>query len=94
MTHTSAPHIPAPTEILSPTGNIPQRLIDLMSDGFYLLLMIQRRQVPEHLPAFSTAIKQFFSRIENTATTAGIASEDIHAAKYAFCATFDELILS
>lgn len=94
MTHTSAPHIPAPTEILSPTGNIPQRLIDLMSDGFYLLLMIQRRQVPEHLPAFSTAIKQFFSRIENTATTAGIASEDIHAAKYALCATIDELILS
>ncbi|KRP45757.1 type VI secretion system protein ImpK [Pseudomonas libanensis] len=94
MTYTSAPHMPVPAGLLSPTGNAPQRLIDLMSDGFYLLLMIQRRQVPEHHQAFSAAIKQFFTRIENAAATAGIASEDIYAAKYAFCATIDELILS
>lgn len=94
MTYTSAPHMPAPAEFSSPTGNAPLRLIDLMSDGFYLLLMIQRHQVPEHHQAFSAAIKQFFTRIENAAATAGIASEDIYAAKYAFCATIDELILS
>lgn len=94
MTYTSAPHMPAPAELLSHTGNAPQRLIDLMSDGFYLLLMIQRRQAPEHHQAFSAAIKQFFTRTENAAATAGIASEDIYAAKYAFCATIDELILS
>lgn len=94
MTYTSATHMPASAELLSPTGNAPQRLIDLMSDGFYLLLMIQRRQVPEHHQAFSAAIKHFFTRVENAAATAGIASEDIYAAKYAFCATIDELILS
>ncbi|MDN5483370.1 type IVB secretion system protein IcmH/DotU [Pseudomonas fluorescens] len=95
MTYTNAPHMLAPTEPSSSyASNSPQRLIDLMSDGFYLLLLIQRRQVPEHQQAFSAAIKHFFTRMESAATAASIANEDIHAAKYAFCATIDELILS
>ncbi len=94
MTSTSAPHMLAPAEPVTTLGNAPQRLIDLMSDGFYLLLLIQRRQVPEDLPAFSAAVKHFLAKMENAATTADIASEDVYAAKYAFCAAIDELILS
>lgn len=75
-------------------GNSPQSLLDLMSDGFYLLLLIQRRQVPEDHQAFSAAVMQFFTKMEGAATAAGIASEDIYSAKYAYCATIDELILS
>lgn len=75
-------------------GASRQRLLDLMSDGFYLLLLIQRRQVPEDHQAFSAAVMHFFTKMENAATAAGIAAEDIYSAKYAYCATIDELILS
>lgn len=93
MTPTSTPHLPASAEPVTRIGNAPQSLIDLMSDGFYLLLLIQRRQVPQDLQAFSAEVKHFLAKMENAATTVGIAKEDVHGAKYAFCAAIDELIL-
>ncbi len=96
MIHTDATpeHILAPAHGSGTGANSPQNLLDLMSDGFYLLLLIQRRQVPEDHQAFSAAVMHFFTKMENAASAAGIASEDIYAAKYAYCATIDELILS
>lgn len=71
----------------------PRSLLDLMSDGFYMLLLIQRGQLPQAEQPFADAVRQFLANMERTASRQGIAGEDVHAAKYAFCAVVDEAIL-
>lgn len=68
-------------------------LIDLMSDGFYALLLMRRGQMPMEAPPFIEEIRKFLAELEASATRAGIANEDIHAAKYAYCALVDETVL-
>lgn len=69
-------------------------LLDLMSDGFYMLLLVRRGQEPTAMPQFAEAVRQFLGGMERAATREGIANEDIHAAKYAYAAMVDETILS
>lgn len=71
----------------------PRSLLDLMSDGFYMLLLVKRGQVPQSEQAFTDAIRDMLGNVERSATREGIAAEDIHAAKYAYCAVIDEAIL-
>lgn len=83
----------------STTSSIPQSatekrsLLDLMADGFYMLLLIQRGQLPTEQQAFAKSIRQFLASLERSAIREDINSEDVHAAKYAFCAMVDETIL-
>lgn len=77
----------------APAEDLPRSLLDLMSDGFYMLLLIKRGQVPTDQQAFSDAVRQFLAGMERTANREGIANEDVHAAKYAFCALVDEAVL-
>lgn len=72
----------------------PHTLADLMADGFYLLLLIKRGQLPAQLEPFVAAITRFLDAVERQAIKLGIAAEDVYAAKYAFCAAMDEAILS
>ncbi len=72
----------------------PRTLADLMSDGFYLLLLVKRGQLPSDGEAFVQSVQQFLDRVERGAMKMGIASEDVYAAKYAFCAAMDEAILT
>ncbi len=100
----SLPPIPGPMPSLSPQhahagdGNgaevAPKRLLDLMSDGFYLLMLLKRGQLPGDETAFIAAIQRFLDNVERGAAKLGIASEDVYASKYAFCAAIDEAILS
>lgn len=71
----------------------PRSLLDLMSDGFYMLLLIKRGQLPVAEQPFADAVRQFLASMERNAVRSGIASEDVYAAKYAFCAAVDESIL-
>jgi type VI secretion system protein ImpK len=66
----------------------------LMTDGFYMLLLVQRGQMPLESDEFCGAIKNFLIEVEKKASEEGISKEDFDAAKYAFCATVDEVILS
>lgn len=75
-------------------ADIPRSLLDLMSEGFYMLLLLRRGQVPQAEQPFADAVRQFLANMERTATRQGIAGEDIHAAKYAYCAVVDESVLS
>ena len=72
----------------------PRSLIDLMSDGFYLLMLIKRGQTPNDAERFFESIRQFLEKVERGAAKLEIASVDVYAAKYAFCAAIDEAILS
>ncbi|KAF1712005.1 type VI secretion system protein ImpK [Pseudoxanthomonas kalamensis DSM 18571] len=72
----------------------PRRLLDLMFDGFYLLMLLKRGQLPSDEEKFVESVRQFLDRVERGASKLGIASEDTYAAKYAFCAAVDEAILS
>lgn len=72
----------------------PRSLLDLMSDGFYMLLLIKRGQVPLAEQPFADAVRQFLGNMERSASRQGVAAEDIHAAKYAYCAVVDEAVLS
>lgn len=72
----------------------PRSLLDLMSDGFYLLLLLKRGQMPDSVDAFVQSVQRFLDGVERGAMKLGIAAEDVYAAKYAFCAAVDEVVLS
>lgn len=78
----------------APAADVPRSLLDLMSDGFYMLLLIKRGQVPLLEQPFSDSVRQFLANMERSASRQGISAEDLHASKYAYCALVDEAILS
>lgn len=95
------PPIPQPMPTVSPSlarpmtgGASARNLLDLMSDGFYLLMLLKRGQLPMGETTFIEAVQRFLDNTERGALKLGIAAEDIYASKYAFCAAVDEAILS
>lgn len=72
----------------------PRSLLDLMSDGFYLLMLLKRGQLPNDDERFFNSICQFLEKVERGAAKLDIPSVDVYTAKYAFCAAIDEAILS
>lgn len=72
----------------------PQSLADLMSDGFYMLLLLKRGQLPKEQEAFIDTVRAFLKRTASKAEQLDIAAEDIESAQYAFCAAVDEAILT
>lgn len=69
-------------------------LLDLMYDGFYLLWLIRLRSAPLDAAQFTEKVRQFLDEFERGAKRLNLSADDIYAAKYAFCVTLDELILS
>ena len=88
--------MPSAPELI-PSGAVqvaPRSLLDLMSDGFYLLMLLKRGQLPTDEEQFVASIRQFLEKVERGAAKLEIPSVDVHAARYAFCAAVDEAILS
>lgn len=85
---------PQQTGAAAPGRPSPRSLADLMSDGFYLLLLVRRGQLPADGEAFVQRVQEFLDGVERRAVKMGIAAEDIYTARYAFCAALDEAILS
>lgn len=103
MMNSPLPPTPGPMPSLTANGAManptpqaanPQSLQDLMSDGFYLLLLLKRGQLPHDAESFVQMVQKFLDGVERNAMRLGVASEDVYAAKYAFCAAVDEAILS
>lgn len=101
MTTYPLPPVPQPLPLRSDSSDIaagisanPRSLLDLMSDGFYLLMLLKRGQLPTDIEPFISSIQQYLDTVERGATRLGVAAEDVYAAKYAFCAAVDEAILS
>lgn len=68
-------------------------LLDLMYEGFYALLMLKNRCNPIDEITFSNNIILFLEDFERHAKKMNASAEDIYAAKYAYCAAVDEIIL-
>lgn len=75
-------------------GSHARSLLDLMSDGLYLLMLLKRGQLPTTEQSFVASVQQLLDTVERGAVKLGIAAEDVYAAKYAFCAAVDEAMLS
>ena len=67
-------------------------LIDLMHDGFYLVFLIRNRYIPSNPSNFREKILDLLNRFEQQAKRLQFSADDIHDAKYAFCALIDETI--
>jgi type VI secretion system protein ImpK len=73
--------------------NAPRNLVDLMYEGFYALFLLKNGCGPRDKDAFAERMTQFLGDVDRNAKALGIASDDVTAAKYAFCAAVDEIIL-
>lgn len=72
----------------------PLTLLDLFHDGFHLIVLLRERYVPTDGPIFRERLKNFLADVERCARVLQINSDDIHRAKFAFCALFDEVVLT
>ncbi len=75
------------------TGAAPQTLLDLMYDGFYALFMLKNGSGPQDNADFQQRTTQFLDDFTKGAKKQNASADDIDAAKYAFCAAVDEIIL-
>jgi len=92
MTTAIAPSLMA-TDAAAPAAAAPQALLDLMYDGFYALFMLKNGNGPQDDAAFARKMTQFLDDFGRNARRQNAAPDDVDAAKYAFCAAVDEIIL-
>lgn len=69
-------------------------LVDLLYDGFYMLILLHNRSAPKDTEEFAGNIQKFLDHFERTAKKNNFSAEDIFDAKYAFCAAVDEAVLN
>lgn len=69
-------------------------LVDLLYDGFYLLILLRGRSVPIDAESFSASIRRFLEDFEKTARKRNFSADDVFDAKYALCAAVDEAVLT
>lgn len=78
-----------------PTADRPAKsLVDLLYDGFHMLILLNHRSVPKDPDEFSGNIQKFLEQFERAARKNNFSATDIFDAKYAFCAAIDEAVLS
>lgn len=71
----------------------PRTLVDLMYEGFYALFLLKNGSGPHDKVGFVEHITQFLGDVDRRAKQLGVPPEDVEAAKYAYCAAVDEIIL-
>ena len=71
-----------------------QTLADLLQEGFYLLFMLKNGSAPPNEMELTATVSTYLADFDRDARKLRAQGEDIEAAKYAFCAALDEIILS
>lgn len=85
----------APVETTEPVHRREaETLADLLYEGFYLSYLLRNGWVPSTASSFVDRVIRFLDDFERRATRNDFAAADIYDAKYAFCATIDEAVLS
>ncbi|MHA3048791.1 DotU family type IV/VI secretion system protein [Acinetobacter sp. ANC 4639] len=69
-------------------------LIDLLHDGFYLIFLLRNQYISDQPTQFREKILDLLNRFEQQAKKLLFSADDIHDAKYAFCALLDETIVT
>ena len=95
MTSTVAPSLIAGGTVFAASANpgAAHTLLDLMYDGFYALFMLKNGSALQENTDLLHKTRQFLDDFTSGARKQGASSEDIDAAKFAFCAATDEIIL-
>ena len=83
----------AAPSLLAKQGAPAQSLLDLMYEGFYALYLLKNGNGPHDPSAFVSTISTFLAEVDRQAKSHGAAVDDVQAARYAFCAAVDEVIL-
>jgi type VI secretion system protein ImpK len=68
-------------------------LLDLMQEGFHVLFLLKRGALPPDISHFKEKVTGFLTSFDREARGLHAHGEDIDAAKYAWCAALDEIIL-
>ena len=74
-------------------GSGAHSLVDLMHEGFYALFLLKHGAGPQGMDDFADHMIQFLHQVDRRAKELGADPDDVAAAKYAFCAAVDEIIL-
>jgi type VI secretion system protein ImpK len=69
-------------------------LLELMHEGFYVLFMLKNGSAPPGEHEFAEKVQAFLAGFENEARRLRAHGDDIEAAKYAYCAALDEIVLA
>ena len=75
----------APALASKEAGSAEHTLVDLMYEGFYALFLLKNGCGPQDKTAFADHMTAFLADVDRNARAAGVAAEDVTAAKYAFC---------
>lgn len=76
-------------------SRVAQRsLVDYMYDGFYLIFLLRNGYVPKSAQALREKLMDFFANFERQARRAEFSADNIHDAKYAYCALVDETLMT
>jgi type VI secretion system protein ImpK len=75
------------------SGSTPTSLVDIMYEGFYALFLLKNGNGPQDKTAFADHMTRFLGDVDRNAKALGVPADDVTAAKYAFCAAVDEIIL-
>lgn len=73
-------------------GRTPS-LLDLLHEGFYVLFMLKNGAVPPGEDTFMDKVTALLADFDREARKLHMQGDDIDAAKYAYCAALDEIIL-
>jgi type VI secretion system protein ImpK len=78
----------------APDGARIHSLLDLMHEGFHLLFLLKTGCPPPGEGDFLERVMAFLNEFEREAKKLRAHGEDIEAAKYAYCAALDEIVLA
>jgi type VI secretion system protein ImpK len=84
---------PPPPGSRNAAGSTPTSLVDVMYEGFYALFLLKNGCGPQDKSAFADHMTRFLGDVDRNAKALGVPADDVTAAKYAFCAAVDEIIL-
>lgn len=90
----AAPSLLGPRGPAIAPGQASSALLDLMHEGFYLLFLLKNGSAPGDEQGFMESIKAFLDEFTREAKKIRADDGDIEAAKYAFCAAVDEIVLA
>jgi type VI secretion system protein ImpK len=69
-------------------------LTDLLYDGFYIVFLLRNQYIPTNPAQFREKVLDLLHRFEQQARKLQFSANDIHDAKYAYCALLDETIVT
>jgi len=80
--------------VLQQEANAVPMLVELLETGMTLVSLVRAKVLPRDYASFRSKVAEFLARFERQASYFGKPPEAVAEAKYAFCALFDETVLS